>query len=239
MPQVFLEGAPLSIFPCSLDKKPLCRHGYKDAAVVWNRWSGDLIGVATGAISGIDIVDVDPRNGGDVWLRENAQRLPPTRVHRTRSRGIHLVYKHAIGNRKRIIAPGIDLLANGAHAIWWPAHGYAVEVLGPVAPFPLWLIDDGTGAQMGVTARPEADSAVTPILPISSSAHRRQRVHSPFEPTINLPRRTEHILRVVETAQPGTRNARLFWAACRFGEIIAEGRLRPAVAEAVLHGYAA
>src|SRR4051794_38534366 len=30
-----------------------------------------LIGVPTGVRSGWDVVDVDPRHGGDVWLKEN------------------------------------------------------------------------------------------------------------------------------------------------------------------------
>jgi hypothetical protein len=39
---------------------------------------------------------------------------------------------------------------------------------------------------------------------------------------------------VVEMAPPSTRDARLFWAACRFGEIVAEGLLNPPLAEQVL-----
>jgi putative DNA primase/helicase len=63
-------------------------------------------------------------------------------------------------------------------------------------------------------------------------------VYRPFEPTINLCRRTEQILRIVEQAKPGTRNDRLYWAACRFGEIVAEGRLQPVVAEQILKSAA-
>jgi hypothetical protein len=55
-----------------------------------------------------------------------------------------------------------------------------------------------------------------------------------FLPTKNLIRRTGRILLVVENAPVGIRNDRLFWAACRFAEIVAEGRLQLAVAEHLL-----
>ena len=54
------------------------------------------------------------------------------------------------------------------------------------------------------------------------------------QPTRHLTKRTNAILRIVEMAPPSTRDARLFWAACRFGEIVAEGLLNPPLAEQVL-----
>jgi hypothetical protein len=63
-------------------------------------------------------------------------------------------------------------------------------------------------------------------------------VHLPFEPTISLCRRTDQILRIVEQAKPGTRNDRLYWAACRFGEIMTEGRLKREVAVQLLKSAA-
>jgi hypothetical protein len=53
-------------------------------------------------------------------------------------------------------------------------------------------------------------------------------------PTRNLIRRTQRILLVVENAPVGVRNARLYWAACRFSEIVSEGVLPREVAEQVL-----
>jgi putative DNA primase/helicase len=75
--QVFLEGRPLFIFPCRGDnKKPTCPHGFYDAvtdfagmARLWSDYYGALIGVPTGAINDLCVVDVDPRNGGDKWVR--------------------------------------------------------------------------------------------------------------------------------------------------------------------------
>jgi hypothetical protein len=80
----------------------------------------------------------------------------------------------------------------------------------------------------------------------------RHRVHrSPFQiawnglrapggvsTTRNLRKRTKHILRLVERAEEGTRNDRLFWAACRFGEMVAEGVIRETVAVQLLESAA-
>ena len=71
---------------------------------------------------------------------------------------------------------------------------------------------------------------------ISPNPHREHLL--PLEPTRNIPRRVERILRVVETAPRGTRNDRLYWAACRFAEIVAEGKLKPNVAEQLLSSAA-
>src|SRR5262249_32118876 len=101
MRQCFLEGRALHIFPCGLDKVPKPTNwpnvAVADApgvARLWKRRPGLLVGVLTGVANGIDVVDIDPRNGGDDWLRQHQDRLPITRTHRTRSGGLHLIYKH-------------------------------------------------------------------------------------------------------------------------------------------------
>ena len=67
-----------------------------------------------------------------------------------------------------------------------------------------------------------------------SPLSRPNREHPTLCPTRNLTRRTQRILRVVENAPVGVRNARLYWAACRFSEIVAEGVLSREVAKQVL-----
>lgn len=56
-------------------KHPHTDHGFKDATkdtdVIrqwWTQWPDANIGIATGAVSGIVIVDIDPKNGGDLTL---------------------------------------------------------------------------------------------------------------------------------------------------------------------------
>jgi len=85
MGQLFLEGRALPMFFVTLGKRPFAgSHGYLDATAdpaeiekLASRFpSAKLIAVATGAISGIDIIDVDPRNGGDRWFHQHRDRLP-------------------------------------------------------------------------------------------------------------------------------------------------------------------
>jgi hypothetical protein len=116
-------------FPCLANKRPACPHGFKDActatsglATLWARYPGELVGVPTGTASGISVLDVDRGKGGGDWWLANRDRLPATRLHRTRSGGIHAVFKHRTGLRNSVarIAPGIDVRAEGGYIVWWP-----------------------------------------------------------------------------------------------------------------------
>jgi hypothetical protein len=155
MRQVLLEGHPLHVFPCRADKTPACEHGFDDAVAdqagidrlwsgVWARNRPALIGVATGVISGIAVIDIDPRRGGDRWFFENRDRLPKTRTHETQSFGQHLIYRQLPGLRcsKDQIAPGVEIKADGGYVIWWPSHGCRVLCEGPVAQFPRCVADE-------------------------------------------------------------------------------------------------
>jgi Bifunctional DNA primase/polymerase, N-terminal len=61
------QGIPC--FPCLADKRPATPRGFKDATSdrnildeLWRRHPGALIGVPTGEISDLDILDIDPRH---------------------------------------------------------------------------------------------------------------------------------------------------------------------------------
>src|SRR6516225_11392461 len=145
MHPVLLEGRALSIFPCRADKEPACEHGFYDAvpdqAGIERLWSGvwprnrptALIGVPTGVISGIAVIDIDPRRGGDKWFFENRDRLPKTRTHETQSFGQYLIYRNLPRVRcsNSRIAPGVDLKGEGGYVIWWPEHESRVLCEGP------------------------------------------------------------------------------------------------------------
>jgi hypothetical protein len=140
----------LPVFPCcGSDKSPATVHGFKDAVKdpdairhLWRRRPGDLIGVPTGAASGTDVLDIDPRHGGHLWLEQNAGRLPATRTHRTRSGGWHFLFacNRRLRNSESKIAPGVDVRATGGYMIWWPALGLAVDYPQRLAPWPGWLL---------------------------------------------------------------------------------------------------
>jgi hypothetical protein len=141
------------VFPCNPDKTPATPHGFKDGtddpAAVRCRWANHawpLIGVATGAASGFDVLDIDPRHNGDEWYRANQYRLPNTRSHKTRGGGVHLLFRHepglrcSAGKETSGVAPGVDVRADGGYAIWWPAQGLQAHDV-PIAQWPTWLLE--------------------------------------------------------------------------------------------------
>jgi hypothetical protein len=145
-----LAAAGLACFPCRVhDKTPAWSGGFKaastDPAVLETMFQGRrlLIGVATGAVSGIDVLDLDARNGADSWWTEHRDLLQATRVHRTRSGGLHILFRHAEGLRCSAgrLAPGCDVRADGGYVIWWPASGLPVLSDAPLAKWSAWLLD--------------------------------------------------------------------------------------------------
>jgi Bifunctional DNA primase/polymerase, N-terminal len=99
--QLAAEGRP--VFPCAVSTKcPATPHGFKDACTdsamiekLWRDHPGGLIGVPTGADSGIDALDLDAKHEeAKTWWHDNRHRLPRTRTHKTRSGGLHLLFQH-------------------------------------------------------------------------------------------------------------------------------------------------
>jgi putative DNA primase/helicase len=112
----------------------------------WKTMGLSNVGVATGAKSGIVVVDVDPRHGGEASLvRLN---LPETYAVQTGGGGRHLYYQHPGGeipNSAGRIGLGIDIRGDGGFVVAPPsnhASGNAYEVLLdlPLAPFPADLL---------------------------------------------------------------------------------------------------
>lgn len=108
-------------------KRPLTPNGFKDASksvfAVKKWWAAHPdanIGLATGEISGIAVIDVDVKNGAKG--RESLSSLnglPPTLTVTTPSGGWHLYYLCPQGGlRSRNGAlPGIDLKADGGYVV--------------------------------------------------------------------------------------------------------------------------
>jgi hypothetical protein len=211
---------PYPSFPCRDNKAPACPTGFKAAAMaeaglatLWARNPGPLVGVPTGAASGFDALDVDRGKGGDEWYTAHRDRLPPTQIHRTRSGGLHVLFKHCAGLRNSTakIAPGVDVRADGGYIIWWPAEGLPVREhpLSDLPEWPLWLLPK-------LMSPPKAPEPVYPkpsaqIIPIPA----------PHQ----ILRTVEGILLKVARASPGERNALLFWGACRLREMAEQGKI--------------
>jgi hypothetical protein len=205
-------------FPCSADKRPVTPHGFKEASrdrgglgELWRRYPGPLVGVATGAASGIDVLDLDRKHPeARVWWTGNRSRLPQTRCHRTRSGGLHLLFQHADRLRSTAskVAPRVDTRGDSGYVVWWPAAGLPVLDDTPTAPWPAWLLNQ--------------------LRSVPSIAAR--------EPTVVIPddRALARLICSVARAREGQRNRLAFWAACRAGEMARSGLIGFATAEVVI-----
>ena len=139
-----------SCFPCFYDKTPSTPRGFYNATndpklllVLFEKYPAPLVGVRTGEESGVDILDIDPKNDGMSWLDSNYTSLPKTRIHQTRSGGYHFFFKHnsLLRNSAERIARGVDVRAEGGYIIWWPGVGLPVLNDAKPASWPDFLLE--------------------------------------------------------------------------------------------------
>ncbi|KAA0219700.1 MAG: bifunctional DNA primase/polymerase [Phycisphaerae bacterium] len=154
----------LPVFPCApCQKRPITEHGFHDATtdeapirVWWRDHPGANIGVPTGAVSSIIVLDIDPRHGGDVSIEDLAHRygsLPETAMSLTGGGGRHLFLKHPGGQVRCThgeLAPGIDVKGDGGYVVMPPSihpngNAYAWELSSDIvevrpASCPEWLL---------------------------------------------------------------------------------------------------
>jgi hypothetical protein len=212
-------------------------HGFLDASThdddlkaLWSEFPGPLVGVATGNPSQLAVLDLDKKHAeARDWYVVHRDRLQPTRTHRTRSGGLHLLFGHLDGLRNSAskIAKGVDVRADGGYIVWWPAAGLQVLSDEPIAPWPDDLIE--------ALAEPASAAPLPPLPPPVRTPH---RVAGDLRPALH---RVIGLGRIVAHAGEGERNRILFWATCRARDMIAAGDLdRPAAVEVVeaLHAAA-
>jgi len=128
----------------------------------YGRWPNAGVGIVTGAISNLVVVDVDVQHGGDNALAELVRRnglLPPTVEAVTGSGGLHLYFAYPGRPLSSRVgwAPGIDLRADGGLVVappsvhpsgrryeWKP--GRDPDQVRP-APMPAWLVQEVAGEE--------------------------------------------------------------------------------------------
>lgn len=144
----------------NVGKHPRTINGLKDAttdpkkiAEWWTMWSDANVGVVTGAVSGIVVVDIDPAKGGTKTrstIEEHGKRkLPKTKTAKTGGDGLHLVFKHPgseIKNSASKIGPGLDIRGDGGYIVAAPsvhASGKKYQWLdgAELIDAPQWLVD--------------------------------------------------------------------------------------------------
>jgi len=125
------------------------------------RWPDANLGVVTGAVSGLVVLDVDAGHGGEgslAALERLHVPLDPTVESRTGGGGRHLYFRHPgtpVGNRVGF-REGLDLRGDGGVVVappsihpsgrpyqWRPRH--SPDDLAP-APLPHWLLAEGGDA---------------------------------------------------------------------------------------------
>jgi len=91
----------------------------------WRRWPGANVGVVTGAVSGLVVLDVDPRHGGCdtlAVLEVVNGRLPHTVEALTGGGGQHLYFRHpGLAVASRPVAPGLDVKGDGGLVVCPPS----------------------------------------------------------------------------------------------------------------------
>src|SRR6516165_7788520 len=134
-----LEFRDLPRFACNLQKEPLVAGGFYAAKSNVDTTGFPLVGIVTGAASGIDALDIDVKGMG--WLRANNDRLPQTRVQVTRSGGKHFFFRHAEGLGCTVgrVAAGVDTRGDKGYVIDWHRQGYATEDR-EIVGWPQWLL---------------------------------------------------------------------------------------------------
>ena len=159
MQYVLADG--YSIIPVGKDKRPLLT-SWKDyqtrapseEEIVnwWKKWPTANIGIVTGKVSGISVVDIDS-------YKENASTLgkfPKTLTIRTGNGGFHLYYEYIEGLTVSANAyadlPGVDIRSDGGFVVAPPSvtaylkdgkksgGAYTYETNHDITPFPTSLI---------------------------------------------------------------------------------------------------
>jgi len=145
----------------SAGKHPQTLNGLKAATVdidtinTWfKHWPKANIGIATGAISGIGVIDIDPKHGGGESLDELTHKygkIPDTVEAITQSSGRHIIFQYEQGFRTTAgkLGRGIDTRGDGGYIVAAPSRGllgtYEWEASSdpqdcPIVRAPAWVL---------------------------------------------------------------------------------------------------
>jgi hypothetical protein len=196
-------------------KHPRLIHGLLGASanleLVRHWWSGAPkanVAVVTGPDSGLFAIDVDDRNDGDrtlAYLERKNGKLPRTLTARSGGGGLHLYFKFEPGIRSRssALGPGLDVKGAGGFIIAAPSlhqsgRRYQWVSRAPIVPAPGWLL-----TLLREPLRPPASPVAASRTATAASL--------------------AGIVRRLESAHEGERNALLYWGACRMAEAVRAG----------------
>lgn len=237
------------VFP-TIDGKPRCAHGYKDASRhpdeikrLWARCPGANVSVAMGAASGLLGLDVDVKGGRDgkaslAALEAEHGPLPPTPHYTTPSGGLGYLFCHpggSVQNRMDFL-PGLELHSDGTAMtlppsrkdgrayVWQLSPANARMTLGGArfADPPPWLLAAAAPARAPILAK-------RATLHLDSFDRMARYVGRAVD---------EECGAVAAMAHGSGRNRQLFVAAAKLGGLVGAGLLSRDLAEGELEAAA-
>jgi hypothetical protein len=184
------------------------------------RFPSANVGIACGATSGFDAIDVDPRNAGDQTIRALAARgyqFPPSPRQRTGNGGWHLLFLHepSLGKPRGKLGQGVDVKSTGGYILAAPSWTRASDA-GPGGPY-IW---EKSPFDIDVPRMPHWMKAILFPTP-RPRAEFRSTAAQDVRPLTDF----------VAKAADGNRNSALYWAARRAAE---SGNLTPSAERAFL-----
>lgn len=131
-----LVKSGLAVFPLlPRSKVPIQKGGFhgasRDLSTVrgwWTKWPSANIGLPTGAINDLVVLDIDPRNGGEMSLAElvaEGLEIPESIEVITGGGGRHLYFRHSTHgfpcHQNLLGKPGLDFKSNGGYVVCPPS----------------------------------------------------------------------------------------------------------------------
>jgi hypothetical protein len=183
-------------------------------ATWWQRWPAANVGVITGPVSGLVVLDVDPPHGGGAALAKLEAThgdLPRSAVVETPSGGWHVYLQwpgFKVANSAGRLGPGLDVRGQGGLVLAPPSRR-------------------SLGAYRWAAGGP----ATVPAIPAAWRELLRPRQSKPAPaagPALLLDEgrdaaRLAGLLRALQCAPEGQHNNVVYWAACRLREMLNQG----------------
>lgn len=204
---------------------------------MWEALPHSLIGIATGAVSGIVVLDFDQhavdKDGRRAFysLRRDGV-IVRTVGAATGGGGGHLYYAHpgqpTPNNNTGKLGLGVDVKGDGGFVIAPPSAKRGKMPYSWVRGLSPWDVELAA-------LRPQVLASLT--KPDISTMQRPSQTRSDYDPT-KLSENFSEALDLLRQTGEGGRNENLYRAACRGGELVAAGKLKPGEAQSALEDAA-
>ena len=190
-------------------------------AAMLARVPGGLLAIRTGTVSGLVVVDIDPRNGGQL----DHALMTPTATVATGGGGWHLYYRHPGTPTTPTLAghPGVDIKTDGGYTVAPPSTH-------PGTRRPYRWVGGRAVIEMPPALRAALTPAPEPARPALSGPPATRSAGGISSPDALL---AAH-LRAVQTAPEGKRRTTLYGAARGVARMVAAGAITEPDARAAL-----